>query len=128
MHRLLKEGRAPPANVEQDKCAQPAIIDDRWETSNMYRAHSAIFRSTPDQASIQHHASEQPTAILLTAREKEVLQWSAAGKSSWEIGVIFNCTEAGVNYHFSNIRRKFGVSSRGSAVVKALELGLIDLP
>ncbi|MNP84660.1 Transcriptional activator protein LasR [compost metagenome] len=70
----------------------------------------------------------QPCAISLTAREKEVLQWSAAGKSSWEIGRIFNCTEAGVNYHFANIRRKFGVSSRGLAVVKALELGLIHLP
>ena len=56
------------------------------------------------------------------------MQWSAAGKSSWEIGQIVECTEAGVNYHFCNIRRKFGVSSRWSAVVKALEQGLIHLP
>jgi DNA-binding CsgD family transcriptional regulator len=94
----------------------------------MYRAHSATLQSSPIQANFQHQVPEQPTAIALTAREKEVLQWSAAGKSSWEIGRIFNCTEAGVNYHFANIRRKFGVSSRGSAVIKALELGLIDLP
>jgi DNA-binding CsgD family transcriptional regulator len=94
----------------------------------MYRAHSAILQSPPAQAHFLHREPEQPIVITLTAREKEVLQWSAAGKSSWEIGRIFNCTEAGVNYHFANIRRKFGVSSRGSAVVKALELGLIELP
>ncbi|AWY44336.1 helix-turn-helix transcriptional regulator [Pseudomonas putida] len=94
----------------------------------MYRAHSASFSSSLPPARLQHQEPEHPSAIKLTAREKEVLQWSAIGKSSWEIGRIFNCTEAGVNYHFANIRRKFGVSSRGCAVVKALELGLIELP
>lgn len=74
---------------------------------------------------------QQPTpraGVALTVREQEILQWSAAGKSSWEIGQIVNCSEAGVNYHFCNIRRKFGVNSRWSAVVKALEQGLIRLP
>lgn len=65
--------------------------------------------------------------ITLTKREKEVLLWSARGKSSWEIGQIVNCSESGVNYHFCNIRRKFGVSSRWTAVFKALEQGLIQL-
>ncbi|MGH8385787.1 MAG: response regulator transcription factor [Pseudomonas sp.] len=71
--------------------------------------------------------TRQATSIALTTREKEALLWSAKGKSSWEISRIFNCTEAGVNYHFSNIRRKFGVSSRWAAVMMALELGLIEL-
>ncbi|WP_274517650.1 MULTISPECIES: LuxR C-terminal-related transcriptional regulator [unclassified Pseudomonas] len=39
-----------------------------------------------------------PKAIKLTAREKELLQWTAIGKSSWEIAQIVQCTEAGVNY------------------------------
>ncbi|MNH78522.1 Transcriptional activator protein LasR [compost metagenome] len=71
--------------------------------------------------------TKQQPRIALTTREKEALLWSAKGKSSWEISRIFNCTEAGVNYHFSNIRRKFGVSSRWAAVMMALELGLIQL-
>lgn len=98
----------------------------------MYRTDpasaSAPVRSAPAQVSFQSQEPEQPKAITLTAREREVLQWSAAGKSSWEIGQIVKCTEAGVNYHFCNIRRKFGVSSRWTAVVKALEQGLIHLP
>lgn len=69
----------------------------------------------------------QETAITLTRREKEILVWGAKGKSSWEIGKILSCTESGVNYHFDNIRRKFGVTSRWVAAFKALEQGLIQL-
>lgn len=71
-------------------------------------------------------APERQGKIILTPKETEVLQWSARGKSSWEIGRILNCTEATANYHFSHIRRKFSVSSRGMAVLKALEQGLIS--
>lgn len=63
--------------------------------------------------------------ISVTRRELECLKWSAAGKSSWEIGRILHCSEAVVNFHFSNIRRKFKVSSRQQAVVRAIGLGLI---
>nr|WP_314532810.1 LuxR family transcriptional regulator [uncultured Pseudomonas sp.] len=94
----------------------------------MYPAHPTPVSSSPAAVNRAPQEHQLPSAITLTTREKEVLQWSAAGKSSWEIGRIFNCTEAGVNYHFSNIRRKFGVSSRGAAVLKALALGLINLP
>ena len=89
----------------------------------MYPAHS---QSAPDQPRFENQAPEPSTVITLTIREKEVLQWSAKGKSSWEIGRIFNRSEACVNYHFANIRRKFGVNTRGSAVLMALELGLIE--
>ncbi|WP_259695981.1 helix-turn-helix transcriptional regulator [Pseudomonas frederiksbergensis] len=94
----------------------------------MYRTNPTPVRSSPAQVSFQSEEPEQRKAITLTSREREVLQWSAVGKSSWEIGQIVNCTEAGVNYHFCNIRRKFGVSSRWSAVVKALGQGLIHMP
>lgn len=97
----------------------------------MYRSNTATVRPASAPISLQPHDCNQPQtpqAIKLTAREKEVLQWSARGKSSWEIAQIVECTEAGVNYHFCNIRRKFGVSSRWTAVVKALDQGLIHLP
>lgn len=94
----------------------------------MYRTNSIIARPSSARGSFQPEDSQQPEAVTLTRKETEVLQWSAAGKSSWEISRIINCSEAGVNYHFSNIRRKFGVSSRWTAVFKALELGLITKP
>lgn len=94
----------------------------------MYRDTNTSVRSSPALVNFQPQESKQSPAITLTTREKEVLQWSAAGKSSWEIGQIVSCTEAGVNYHFTNIRRKFGVRSRWVAVMMALEQGLIQLP
>jgi len=93
----------------------------------MFRTDSTTFSQSSSHAPLHTQAPDLAVIITLTPREKEVLQWSAAGKTSWEIGKIFNCSEAGVNYHFSRIRHKFGVSSRGCAVVKALELGLIEL-
>lgn len=94
----------------------------------MYRANNAPVRPSPMQVAFNPQQAEPPQAIKLTAREKEVLQWSAAGKSSWEIAQIVSCSEAGVNYHFCNIRRKFGVRSRWIALVMALEQGLIHSP
>lgn len=94
----------------------------------MYRANAVSVQSSPAQANFHPQEIKKTPAIKLTTREKEILQWTAAGKSSWEIARIIECTESGVNYHFCNIRRKFGVNSRWIAVVKALEQGLIHLP
>jgi LuxR family quorum-sensing transcriptional regulator LasR len=65
------------------------------------------------------------TAPRLTRRELEVLNWVMAGKSSWEISKITNCSEATVNFHMANVRQKFNVNTRQQAVVKAISLGLI---
>jgi LuxR family quorum-sensing transcriptional regulator LasR len=61
----------------------------------------------------------------LTRRELEVLNWVMAGKSSWEVARITNCSEATVNFHMANVRQKFNVNTRQQAVVKAIALGLI---
>lgn len=93
----------------------------------MHRAITVSGRS-PAVVDFAPQERQQPPAIKLTNREKEILQWTAAGKSSWEIAQICSCTEAGVNYHFCNIRRKFGVRSRWIAMMMARELGLIQSP
>jgi LuxR family quorum-sensing transcriptional regulator LasR len=62
---------------------------------------------------------------LLTQRELECLKWCAAGKTSWEIAQILHCSEAVINFHFGNLRRKFHATSRRQVVVKAIHCGLI---
>jgi LuxR family quorum-sensing transcriptional regulator LasR len=77
--------------------------------------------------SSKNFTSRHPTPrIHLTRREIECLKWAANGKSSWDIGRILNCSEATVNFHFSNIRQKFGAVNRQQAVVKAIRMGLLD--
>lgn len=69
-------------------------------------------------------SSEPPPS--LTERERECLLWSAAGKSTWEISKILHRSESVVNYHFANIRRKFDVTTRREAIVKAMRLGMLE--
>lgn len=66
---------------------------------------------------------EPPPSV--TRRELECLKWSAVGKSSWETAQILSCSEAAVNFHFGNLRRKFNATSRRQVLVKAIYLGLI---
>jgi DNA-binding CsgD family transcriptional regulator len=65
------------------------------------------------------------TPIHLTPREQQVLLWCAYGKSSWEIGRILQCKESTVNFHVSNILRKFAVPTRIAAVIKAIRYGML---
>jgi LuxR family quorum-sensing transcriptional regulator LasR len=63
---------------------------------------------------------------ILTQRELECLKWCATGKASWEIAQILACTEATVNYHILNLRRKLNADSRRQAVINAIHLGLVN--
>ena len=63
--------------------------------------------------------------VHLTAKETQALMWCFRGKTSWEIARIQNCSPTTINFHFSNIRRKFAVRSRHAALLKAIESGVI---
>ena len=71
-------------------------------------------------------AKETPS-VKLTTKEREALEWMALGKSAWEVSRILGKSEAAVNFHLCNIRRKFKVSSLRSALIKAIEQGVILL-
>lgn len=66
-----------------------------------------------------------PCPPKVTKRESDVLQWIAAGKSTWEISKLLNISEHGVIHHVRNLLLKFGVSSRHQVVLKALMLGIL---
>lgn len=62
----------------------------------------------------------------LSQREKDVLSWTSAGKSSWEISQILSVSEKTVEQHLANIRKRLGVYKTVHAVIKAYMLGLIE--
>jgi len=64
---------------------------------------------------------------LLTSREREVLIWSAQGKSSWEISVILGVSERTVNWFIANASRKLDAVNRTQAVVNAIRSGEIEI-
>jgi LuxR family transcriptional regulator, quorum-sensing system regulator SolR len=61
----------------------------------------------------------------LTAREVEVLRWTAEGKISMDISDILGITERTVNFHIGNCMRKLGATSKTSAAVQAALWGLL---
>lgn len=107
------------------------------DTSPDHQFHADAKQKLPEIACLRDYVAETANrfikrpaqvnrkSISLTKRELECLKWSATGKSSWDIGQILNCSEAVVNFHFANIRRKFKTSSRHQALVKAIQLGFI---
>ncbi|HYD80170.1 MAG TPA: autoinducer binding domain-containing protein [Paucimonas sp.] len=65
------------------------------------------------------------STIVLTAREKEVLRWTAEGKTAGEVAQILSMSERTVNFHVNNIVVKFGASNKTQAAVKAAALGML---
>jgi DNA-binding CsgD family transcriptional regulator len=63
----------------------------------------------------------------LTQREREVLQWIAAGKTSWEIGVMSGMSEHAINKIINAAMIKLDAVTRTQAVVNAIRDGEIEL-
>jgi LuxR family transcriptional regulator, quorum-sensing system regulator SolR len=61
----------------------------------------------------------------LTVRERECLQWTADGKTAWEIGKILSIAERTVVFHLNNVVQKLGVSNKTQAIVRAVALRLV---
>jgi len=71
----------------------------------------------------QESAANKP--IMLSAREREALQWAAEGKADWEIGAVMKISEHGADKHMRSARMKLGAINRTQAVAEAIRRGLI---
>jgi LuxR family quorum sensing-dependent transcriptional regulator len=71
-------------------------------------------------------ATESAIKTVLNARETEVLQWTAEGKTSAEIARITGLSEHTVNHYATIATQKLGCSNRTQAVVQAIRLGLFN--
>ncbi|MFJ2986760.1 autoinducer binding domain-containing protein [Collimonas sp. NPDC087041] len=67
-----------------------------------------------------------PEAVTqLTAREIEVLRWTADGKTSGEISRIMGISDRTVNFHISNTLKKLNATNKTAATIKAAMLGIL---
>jgi len=67
----------------------------------------------------------EPAAVLLSSREREVLELVAKGLSDPEIAGQLVLSQHTVHRHVANIRNKLGRGSRTAAVAEAARLGLL---
>lgn len=86
----------------------------------MPHLHQALIRA----ADMRDRQTEAP---CLSARERDVLDWLRAGKSSWEIAMLLGIGERTVNFHVYNLMRKLGAANRPQAVAIAAGRGLIEI-
>lgn len=133
-HYGIRQGVSYPVHGANGEFGMISFISEDFSDRSF---REELMRNMPDLALIRDFAYEsslkfiqfqelgQPPPVL-TPRELECLNWAAEGKSSWEISRILSCSEATVNFHFSNIRRKFNVTTRQQAIVKGIRLGIIN--
>lgn len=69
----------------------------------------------------------RPGPISFSAREKECLRWVKLGKSYTDIGLIMGISRKTVEFHVSNAMKKLDSNDKTSAVVKAIQCGLLEL-
>src|ERR1700682_2062975 len=63
----------------------------------------------------------------LTAREQEVLVWTAAGGTAWQIGEILGIAKRTVDEHAQSASRKLGAANRAQAIAIAVRERLINI-
>ena len=73
------------------------------------------------------HKSQPAPSLALTERERECLQWTARGKTSWEISRILDISDNTVNFHLKNAVHKMDAANKCHAVAKALCSDLIQI-
>lgn len=106
--------------LNEQKKMQPQLIQRAAPYVHLFAAylHEAVQRVL--------NLNARDKQLLLTAREKECLRWTADGKTSWEIAQLLNTSERTINFHLTNSMSKLDVSNRQHAVAKAVLHGIIN--
>lgn len=105
----------------------PAHDPDFPERVEMYGRVLRILAAEAHALAVEKFVPPPAPVAGLTPREREVLRWIAFGKTSYEIAVILQRSEATVNFHLAAVLRKLEASNRPHAVLKALELEELSL-
>jgi LuxR family quorum sensing-dependent transcriptional regulator len=108
VHAVTMAGTSPRADLEARAPLHLVAI-------YAHARASTLKRQTPDEP------------LMLTRRERQVLQWAAAGKTDWEIGQILGVSPSAVHKHVENVKRRLGVGTRIQAIVVAIRQGEIGV-
>lgn len=102
--------RAGSAFSDRDRDLAETV---RPHLTNLYRLGAAA------EPALKRSAGE--AAEALTPREREVLEWVAAGKTSRDIASILGASARTIEKHLERIYEKLGVENRTAAAMRALK-------
>jgi DNA-binding NarL/FixJ family response regulator len=98
------------------------LLDEAQESLREWLSHGRS--DIIGQLAVRENTSH--VSLELTERERDVLRWTAAGKTSSETGMILGISARTVNYHITSILLKLNAVNKTQAVVKAVMLDLLN--
>ncbi len=104
------------------KCSEAEWKQQRAEIISGLQMRAANFHDRIMRQGRSMFFMRQPN---LSAREKEVLQWVAAGKSQTDIGTILSISTRTVEVHLRSAREKLGALTTSHAVARAIGMEII---
>jgi LuxR family quorum sensing-dependent transcriptional regulator len=116
----------------------PVFSRDEWLSAISFGAVSRLRLSSRERgalnlmavytsSAIERRQQRRPARGRLSSREREVLLWTSAGKSCWDVSVILGISEKTVRFHTAQIRTKLNATNTTHAVARALQQGEITL-
>jgi|KBSSwiStaDraftv2_1062776.scaffolds.fasta_scaffold447665_1 DNA-binding CsgD family transcriptional regulator len=100
----------------------PDLDEDTYQATELI----ALFAASKAHA-LSHHPLDIGTRTsTLTPREREVLQWISAGKTSWEISMISGLSERAIDRTITAAMIKLNAVTRAQAVVNAIRIGDVE--
>ena len=124
----MKEGFCVPIHTSDGYQAVVTMAGERLELAGKVRRALNLMALYAYGKAIELCAPTRfPAPRLLTKREREVLQWTAVGKTSWEISQILGVAESTITAHIKAAAAKFAAPNRVATVVAALRRGEISL-
>ena len=100
----------------------PDLDEDAYQAAELialFAASKAHALSRPLDAGVR--------TSKLTSREREVLQWISAGKTSWEISMISGSSERAIDRTINRAMIKLEAVTRTQAVVNAIRIGEVEI-
>jgi len=108
--------------------AVPVHVDRRFLVSFVFNRTGSAFTDRerdlaetirPHLADLYRLGAGKRPSLPLTPREREVLEWVAAGKTSRDIAAILGASPRTIEKHLERIYDKLGVETRTAAAMRA---------
>jgi len=110
---LFLEGADTP------EAADPRVLS--WLPVVAQAAHVRIGEIAPERLTTDRPGGD------LTPRERDILQWAAAGRTAEDTGEVLNISGRTVEKHLQTAMEKLGAAHKAHAVALAISRGLISL-
>lgn len=121
----LCEGYTVPLTTVEGEIGGMSFAGARLDIAPEHRGMLTLVASYAFGHALLMRGQPMEAAAGLSPRERETLQWTAEGKTDWEIGEIMGISEHGVDLHLRGVRTKLKTRNRAQSVAEGFRLGII---